>query len=853
MKKTLHISILLAMMLTASCRQTEIPSSGHKDEVPSSDRIYVPGKAIIKVTDELAQVIASEDGCGSIMPGAVMSRTFAHGGRYEERMRKAGLHLWYDVEFDEDLPLTKAGETLLNVGGVEMIEYQPVMARQGVEEVFNDPELRKQWHYFNAGNPITGLLSGCDINVLPAWKRGLVGSDNVIVAVFDGGVDASHEDLKDNMWQGTDENGNVINGYNFVSDTWRINPDEHGTHVAGTIAAVNNNGIGVGGIAGGDAAKGIKGVKIMTCEILDEDKGGDEAAAMVWAANHGAVIAQNSWGYTLEANENLTDTPAYIKAAIDYFNEYAGCDENGEQLPDSPMKGGVVIFAAGNESLPVGYPASYEGCVAVSSIAGDYALAYYSNYGDWIDIAAPGGDANKRQMVLSTVPGNGYGSMQGTSMACPHVSGVAALIVSEFGGPGFTREELLERLLTTADDISLPAAKMGAGMVNASAALARYGENPPHAPAFAGYDEISGTALVLKYLMPEDNEGVECRSAGLYYSTEPFGEITDRQTVLTQSLTGIEPGDTIFFKVENLNFDTKYHFSVQGYDLYENSSQLSENETVTTRDNLPPTVEALDGTEFSFKKYMASKMRFRITDPENELDEVGYESATGADTFAPEGDLYVLTIDAAQIPAGSYTSLITASDLSGRTTECEIRFTVEDNNAPVLAVPMPGVTFSSKTDAKKVNLSEFITDSDGESLTFTAVSSSEAVVKVSVAKDVLTLTSLEFGESLITVTASDAFSETVTATFKVVVRDGKKQMDIYPVPAVDVINIRTAIEQEYDIRIFNSTGREVIREKSLIGVHNVLTLDVTALGPGNYMVRLDGADGKRVESGFVKL
>lgn len=832
-----------------SCQQDAVTSGDVLADDASMDH-YVPGKAVVMVSEALAEKL--EAGETELTAGAAAKRTFLHGGRYEERMRKAGLHLWYNVSFDEDIPLTKAGETLQSVEGIGLIEYIPVIRRTAAADIFNDPSLKKQWHYFNQGNVLTKLTAGCDINVIPAWERGIVGNEKVIVAVLDGGIDITHEDLKGNLWEGADPEGNLIHGCNFVAGGYSLKPDEHGTHVAGTIAAVNNNETGVCGIAGGDASKGIKGVRLMSCEIFDGDKGGDEAAAMVWAANNGAVIAQNSWGYTLELNPDMDETPEYIKKAIDYFNTYAGCDENGEQLPDSPMKGGVVIFAAGNESMREGYPASYEGCIAVSATAGDYKLASYSNYGDWIDIAAPGGDANKRHLVFSTVPG-GYESMQGTSMACPHVSGVAALIVSEFGGQGFTREHLIERLLTTADDISLPATQMGAGMVNASAALARYGENLPHAPAFAGYEELSGTALVLKYLMPEDNEGVECRSASLYYSTDPFEEVTDRQTVLTQSLTGIEPGDTITFTVENLNFDTKYHFSVKGYDVYENSSQLSENQAVTTRDNLPPTVEALDGTEFSFKKHMAPKMRFRIIDPENELDEVRYESATGADHLAPDGELYVLTIDAAEIPAGSYTSVIIATDLSGRTAECGIRFTVEDNNAPVLSVPMPGVTFTSKSESKKITLSEFITDSDGESLTFTVVSSSENVVKTSVVRDVLTLTSLEFGESLITVTASDTFSETAAATFKVVVRDGKKPVDIYPVPAVDVINIRTAIEQEYDIRILNATGREVIREKSLIGVHKVLTLDITALSPGNYSVHLVGSDGKKIESRFLKL
>jgi hypothetical protein len=120
----------------------------------------------------------------------------------------------------------------------------------------------------------------------------------------------------------------------------------------------------------------------------------------------------------------INKTPESDKAAIDYFVKYAGFDENGNQT--GPMAGGLVVFAAGNDAVNVGYPSDYENCMAVSAIAGDYTEAYYTNYGDWVDIAAPGGDEFKNHLVISTVPDNKYAGFQGTSMACPHVSGVAA-------------------------------------------------------------------------------------------------------------------------------------------------------------------------------------------------------------------------------------------------------------------------------------------------------------------------------------------------------------------------------------------------------------------------------------------
>lgn len=838
------------LLMLISCQQDAVTSG----EVPADEAKmdhYVPGKAVVMVTEALAERLEAGQGT-ELIAGATARRTFSHGGRYEERMRKEGLHLWYDVEFDESAPLTKAGDDLSNIDGVEFVEYVPVMVFQDETPVFNDPDLRKQWHYRNAGNPVTGLVEGCDINVTPAWEKGIVGSEKVVVAVIDSGVDVNHEDLKDNIWQGTDENGKTINGYNAILGNSNINPEAHGTHVAGTIAAVNNNGIGVSGIAGGNAAAGIKGVRIMSCEIFEGDNLGNEADALVWAANHGAVIAQNSWGY-LPSN-NLTDSPEYIKKAIDYFNTYAGCDEDGNQLPDSPMKGGVAIFAAGNDALQEGYPASYEGCVAVSSVAGDYELAYYSNYGDWVDIIAPGGDAAKGQEILSTIPDNGYGRMQGTSMACPHVSGVAALILSEFGGQGFTRQQLIDRLLKTAADISLPAKQMGHGLVDASAAVAHYGEHMPNIPEFAEYEELSGTALTLKYIMPEENEGVRCASVDLYWSEEPFEQVTESLSRITLKTVRMSAGDTLVFTVEGLSKNTEYHFAAASHDFFGYASGLSESVSVTTRDNLPPVIEALDGTEHTFRQYMWTKLKFRVSDPENALEEVRYENATSGEEFSHEDGLYYLIIDAKKIPAGSYASKIVAVDNEGKSAECTVSFVVEENIAPVQTSVMADLVFSSKSAAKTLNLSEYFKDDDGETLKYTVTSSDESVVKVSVAKENLTLTAAKFGETVITVTAEDAMAAKAVATFRVLARDGSREYDLYPNPVTDgKLYVRASEASEAELKIVGSSGAVVYESNVVPDPFSPAVEDISALLPGVYSVQVTGKSGKVFTQNIVKL
>ena len=147
----------------------------------------------------------------------------------------------------------------------------------------------------------------------------------------------------------------------------------------------------------------------------------------------------------------MKGTPESLKAAVDYFEQYAGKDENGKQV--GPMDGGVVILAAGNENRD--WSANmYEKMISVGALAPDYYRAYYSCYGDWVDICAPGGDYKKGSQIVSTLPGNKYGKMQGTSMACPHVSGVAALIASKNGGPGFTNTQLKKLLLEHTTDVS---------------------------------------------------------------------------------------------------------------------------------------------------------------------------------------------------------------------------------------------------------------------------------------------------------------------------------------------------------------------------------------------------------------
>jgi Subtilase family. len=243
-----------------------------------------------------------------------MKRVFPYSPRYEEKHRKYGLDLWYEVKYTSEVSPREAVAQYLGVDGVSFAEpvlqkklitgevkNVPVPTSNGTEP-FDDPYLSKQWHYHNTGE-LTESVAGGDINLYEGWKIE-TGKPNVVVCVVDGGVDIDHEDLAANIWvnesekngeEGVDDDGNGyvddINGYNFVSNSARITDHFHGTHVAGTVAAVNNNGVGVAGVAGGSGNN--DGVRLMSAQIFSEEAGNSSntAAGIVYGADNGAVIS----------------------------------------------------------------------------------------------------------------------------------------------------------------------------------------------------------------------------------------------------------------------------------------------------------------------------------------------------------------------------------------------------------------------------------------------------------------------------------------------------------------------------------------------------------------------------------
>jgi serine protease len=305
----------------------------------------------------------------------------------------------------------------------------------------NDPLYSKQWHMRQIGMP-------------QAWK--LADGNGITVAVLDTGV--AYENYGNFKLLEDLQGLTFVDPYDFVGNDTHANDDHaHGSHVTGTIAQMTNNGIGVTGVA--------RNVKIMPLKVLSGSGSGSVAGiadAIRYAADKGAKVMNMSLGGAFPSR--------VLKKAVEYAHN----------------KGVTVVCAAGNESRnKVGYPAAYPGAIAVSATQNDEAITFYSNTGKDIDIAAPGGntrderggrtntDGGVLQNTIATQqPGKAeYAAYMGTSMASPHVAGVAALIVGE----GVTDPDMVEKILKDSarkpNNQSYSTEKYGAGIIDAPAAV----------------------------------------------------------------------------------------------------------------------------------------------------------------------------------------------------------------------------------------------------------------------------------------------------------------------------------------------------------------------------------------------
>jgi subtilisin family serine protease len=429
----------------------------------------------------------------------------------------------------------------------------------------NDPLFPQLWGLNNTGQ--TGGLPGADISATEAWET-TTGTTDVVVGIIDTGIDYTHPDLAANIYTNPgeipgnniddDANGFVddVRGWDFINhDNDPMDDHGHGTHVAGTVGAVGNNGVGVAGVNWT--------VRLMPLKFLSSGGSGttaDAISAIEYATQAGVNVMSNSWG-----GGGFSEA---LRLAIQ----------------DANAAGILFVAAAGNESnnndLFPAYPASYDvpNVIAVAATNHNDQIANFSNFGATsVDLAAPGVD------ILSTLPGGNYGQFSGTSMATPHVSGALALLLSRF--PGMTVAAAKALVINSVDQLpSLNGLVLSGGRLNVARAL----EGPDSIPP--------GPVLDLAALTPNSNSvplqwtasgedgptgivsGYEIRYATFVITEDNF----DTATRSTARPEPHPPGSQEQALVAGLDFSTTYYFALRALDEYGNQSPISNVASATT-------------------------------------------------------------------------------------------------------------------------------------------------------------------------------------------------------------------------------------------------------------------------------
>jgi hypothetical protein len=518
------------------------------------------------------------------VPGEVLLR-FEDGATEEQRQAiRAVLGAHKRRELGRAIEHLVLGPGLSTEQAVAIYEQHPLIRYVEPNYIVSadilpdDPRFPELYGLNNTGQ--TGGTPGADIAAEQAWNVS-TGSNQVIVGVIDSGIDYTHPDLAVNIWSnpgeipdnGIDDDGNGyvddVRGWDFANqdnDPWDDN--SHGTHVAGTIGAVGDNGVGVSGVNWK--------ARLVPLKFLNSSGSGstsDAILAVEYATAIGADVVNNSWG-----------GGAFSQALLDAIEAAAEADV-------------LFVASAGNQGVDTDlfphFPSSYEAVNVVSVAATDHNdfKASFSNFGlTSVDLGAPGVD------TLSTIPGSSYGWKSGTSMAAPHVSGAAALIRSV--APHLGVVDLKNLLLNNTVPLpSLDGNTVTGGRLSAYLPIAVQDETAPGAIDDLTAETPTSNSIFLRWTSTGDDalDGI----ATLYdlrYATTPIDELSYFTATRVSGLPRPQaPGSAEVAEVLGLQPQTTYYFAVKAVDEWGNAGSLSN---VTFESTLPPPTFASSPASF---------------------------------------------------------------------------------------------------------------------------------------------------------------------------------------------------------------------------------------------------------------
>ncbi len=620
----------------------------------AADEVLIKYSAGISTTQ--TNSVAQANGVAAVIP-------------FQTGPATSAMSRWARVKLKPGMSVEQAMAQFGNDANIELVEPNYVVS---IKLTPNDPSYSSLWGLHNIGQ--TGGTQDADIDAPEAWDTN-TGSSSVIVAVIDSGVDYNHPDLAANMWTNTGEiagnsidddgNGYVddIYGYDFVSnDGDPMDDNSHGTHVAGTIAAVGNNGVGVVGVAWN--------AQIMAVKFLNAAGSGftsDAVSSVLYAANNGAAIMNNSWG-----------GGGYSQALQD-------------AITTANSTNSLFVAAAGNNGLDndifPNYPSNYSGphIIAVAATDDSDAIAFFSNYGaTTVHLGAPG------VSIFSTEPGNTYGNKSGTSMASPHVAGAAAVILA--ANPSMTNVQIKDQILNNVDPTpAMAGVTITGGRLNLNAALG--GGTPPNNPPVAvpggPYNGVVGVPVLF------DGSG----------SSDPDGDPLTYEWGIPPVVytTGVQPSWTF-------NAPGTYSISLRVNDGTVYSSWVNTTVTITTGTNQPPVADAggpYSGTEGQLVQFDGTGS----SDPDGDPLSYSWTLSDGRTMTGSQPSISFAT-------AGSYTVTLVVSDGQASSTPSTASITITagtSNNPPVAN---PGGPYSGTTGVPVVFDGSASTDPDGDPLTY---------------------------------------------------------------------------------------------------------------------------------------
>jgi subtilisin family serine protease len=556
------------------------PVRGAGDDV-DADGEHVPGELLLRFRDGT--------------PAAARRRAQrALGARSLRSFTAIGVHHW---RLPPGLDVQKAIDRLSNGAAGRALVYAEPNYLFRSHDAAQDPRRGDLWGLHNLGQ--TGGTADADIDALEAWSVH-VGSAEVVVGIIDSGLDYTHEDLAAHVWvnpgedldadgivsesdfNGVDDDGNGyvddLRGWDFRNDdNDPMDDNGHGTHTAGTVGAVGDNGIGVTGVC--------RRVTLMPLKFLDAGGSGstdDAIDAVLYAAS-----------FETEAGGKI----------VRFTNNSWGGGRRSRALEDAiAASGSLFIASAGNDGHGrKQYPSGYDLDNVVSVAATDHAdeLASFSNYGsDWVDLAAPG------VRILSTVPSNGYGNKNGTSMAAPHVTGAAALLLAS--NPGWTNAQVKSALLEGVDELpALGGLVLTNGRLNLRASIGADELPPDESPPGTVADfsaSASGSASVDASWTAEGDAGEAAYLNDVRYTTGVLDESTwDSATQAQGEPLPATPGTLESFAITGLSPGTAYQLGLRTMDASGNVSVLSDVKTATTESNgwIVTAVDENDGGFYS--------------------------------------------------------------------------------------------------------------------------------------------------------------------------------------------------------------------------------------------------------------